>query len=524
MKLTEKTFDLFQEDGSLLEKNIRFQEDGRVLGVQHFDRQYWSVVGTQIVLTNEHKTPSIIFACCLEHSDLFAFFGQSAKDGNNKARFILFETGAASVPAVAPAPDLTPALMILERKLDHMRDTMNLVSQRSSRSSSKIKVLFLIHNMALWDSLRDIYALMAARDNYEVIVATSPRYFPATQDYQAEDEVHQGLEQQSIPHIRFKDDFESALQVIKAIAPDVIFRQMPWEVNTPEPFQTQHLNFARLCYVPYYGLNILEKLTAEENEQDFSADQYFHRMCWRMYCENEPLYQRMKEKSLRGGDNIVVSGHPKLDRLWESRKNPEWPIKSEGEKKFRLIWAPHHTIGNGWLDFGIFPQTFGDMLQWAEDAQDIEFVLRPHPLLFNSLLFYKLFNEQQVEQFKKLWNRLPNTALSEGGDYGPLLAASDAMITEGVSFLAEYQIFHDKPLIFLDSQRHRGFNAVGEKIMRGTYNATTIQAAREIVDSYRQKGNDPLADIRKENFDMMMPWPGKAAERIVDDIQANIAL
>ncbi|MFT9099056.1 MAG: hypothetical protein ABF461_04465 [Zymomonas mobilis subsp. pomaceae] len=522
MKLTEKTFDLFQEDGTPLEKNIRFFENGEISGAQHFERQYWSVIGTQIALTNQNKTPSILFTCCLEHSDLYIFFGQSTTRSEQKPRYILLERGEDAAPAVA---DMTPALVILERKLDQIRDTVNLVSQRSTRQSQKIKVLFLIHNISMWDSLHDIYMIMRESDNFEPVVATSPRYFPETQDYQAEEDVHQGLEKEAIPHIRFKNNFDEALQVIKAIGPDIIFRQMPWEVNTPESFQTQNLNFARLCYVPYYGLNILERLTSgEEEEQDFSIDQYFHRMCWRIYCENDLLYQRMKKKALRGGDNIVVSGHPKLDRLWNARKHPAWPIKSEGKKKFRLIWAPHHSVGEGWLDFGTFPQSFGDMLHWAENAPDIEFVLKPHPLLFNALLLYQIFTEAQVEQFKKLWNRLPNTALVEGGDYGPLLAASDAMITEGVSFLAEYQVFYDKPLIFLDSQRHRAFNEIGQKIMRGAYDVTTIAQAQAFIDNYRQEGNDPLHAIRKENFEMMVPWPGQAAKRIVDDIQNHIAL
>jgi hypothetical protein len=46
------------------------------------------------------------------------------------------------------------------------------------------------------------------------------------------------------------------------------------------------------------------------------------------------------------------------------------------------------------------------------------------------------------------------------------------LLTDGISFLAEYQIM-DKPLVFLDSKVHERFTELGERVAQGTYNVSS---------------------------------------------------
>src|SRR6185437_9392674 len=94
------------------------------------------------------------------------------------------------------------------------------------------------------------------------------------------------------------------------------------------------------------------------------------------------------------------------------------------------------------------------------------------------------------------------------------LGASDAMLTEGVSFLAEYQLFR-KPLIWLDSNQHVGFNLIGEQVMRGAYRVESIGEAIALVDRLRIEKSDPLEAQREETIRYLIPFPGESPERTI---------
>jgi CDP-glycerol glycerophosphotransferase (TagB/SpsB family) len=162
------------------------------------------------------------------------------------------------------------------------------------------------------------------------------------------------------------------------------------------------------------------------------------------------------------------------------------------------------------------------MLAWAREDTRVEIVLKPHPALFTRLRGDAAMRPEGLAEFLRAWRELPNTALVEGGDYGPLFAGSDAMITDGISFLSEYQIF-DRPLLFLDSGHHVPFNRLGDLIIASAQRVDTVAEARAFLDEFRRSGNDPTAKARAVATTLLRPFPGEAARRIVEDLRAGLA-
>ena len=217
---------------------------------------------------------------------------------------------------------------------------------------------------------------------------------------------------------------------------------------------------------------------------------------------------------------INDTGHPKLDRLYAARDRPAWPIEGQPQN-YRLIWAPHHSIGDDWLGFGTFVETHAAMLRWAQEDGGVDFVLKPHPALFTRIRGERPDLAPGLEQFLTEWGGLPNTALVEGGDYGALLAASNAMVTDGISFLAEYQLF-DKPLVFLDSGRHVPFNDVGQLVATGAWTVGNVDAARSVLAALRAGEPDALASTRQAILNELLPFPGRSADRVLDEIRGGL--
>ena len=411
-----------------------------------------------------------------------------------------------------------------------IKQSLGLISRSiPSAAHRPVRCLFLVHAAETWHALAGIYEAMRSAPDFDPIVATTHSRVTRSAEYSGEDVNHELLEKAGVPHLRFNmPDYYIALDIIKALAPDIIFKQMPWEGLMPPSFGTSELQFARICYVPY-GYLTVKKFTQDEplesSASKLHTDQYFHRMCWRIFCETE-MHKKMYEKyAVRGGDNVVVTGYTKFDSLLESKKQPPyWPIAQKDDKKrFRIIWAPHHSVTNEWLGLGTFLEIHNDMYGWALKHQDeYEFVFRPHPALYGELVrIRQVMTQDYLDSFLNAWKALPNTAIMDTGDYGPLFNASDAMITDGVSFFSEYQIF-EKPLIFMDSGRHTGFNEAGSVVMESANNVKNVEQAKALCELLRSGKPDPMQEMQKTVLARIMPYPGQTAQRVLTAIREGL--
>jgi hypothetical protein len=344
-----------------------------------------------------------------------------------------------------------------------------------------------VHAIESWDAQIDLYEAMLLDDRFEPLVVSINRRFPGDAGYGGEAQTSAELEKAGVRHIRLgMEPSWPALDILRALQPDVVFRQSQWEQDVPPAFATSRLNFARICSVPY-GMSIVGKFSPGDqsvggvNEQSF--DQYYHRMAWRVFCETEQTRDYFLQFGHSDPEKFIVSGYPKLTRLLRAREEAEsWPIAAAGERRFRVIWAPHYSVKTDWLGFGTFDQIYGDFLAWARERPDIDFVLKPHPALFTFAVRSGALAQHELDAFQEAWQALPNCAL-ELGTYAKLFAASDLMVTDGLSFFTEYPIF-GKPLIFLDSGRHVPMNALGDAALAAAHHVSTFEAMKAAVEGY----------------------------------------
>jgi hypothetical protein len=380
-----------------------------------------------------------------------------------------------------------------------VRDSIHYVARQSTLRRTRTRVLFLIHMIETWDSCHDVIRAMEASDDFEPIVASIPRHFAGTGAPHFEDEVHRGLELAGVSHIRLSPpDIGHALQLIKSLEPDLIFRQSQWDQDIPDVFGPDRLNFARTCLIPYETMNIVQNAPIE-GTRNSAVDMPYHRGAWVVFCANDLVLDMARRDSARAGDNFRVVGHPKADRLRAA--TPEWPVAAssgEGTPPRRIAWSAHHTIGTGWTDFGAFHIMASGMLAWARESTDTEFVFMPHPALIPYTRSpHSPVTAEQFDQWRAEWDALPNTGFLDSGGYPSVLAASDLLITDGLSLLLEYQLL-EKPLIFFEREGHRPFNEIGELARRGAHTVATTLDARARAERLLDEGHDPLRETQRE--------------------------
>lgn len=398
-------------------------------------------------------------------------------------------------------------------------------SSQKIPDKTKIRCVFMVSSIAAWDALFDLYKDMLDHNSFDPVVVSINYRTGQDQYYDGEQAVSDGLKELNIPHLRFDmEDSFFALKILRSIAPDVIFRQTQWDILYPPAFTSQYLSFAKLCVVPY-GISILEKYDKNSPQEDahaISCDTPYHRGAWRIFCENEYTLHKIQDFQHSLPEKLVLTGYPKFQALLDSP--PEWPEFKRpltNERPFRIIWAPHHSAGDTWLNFGVFHKIHHQFLNWAKNAQDIDFVLKPHPELFKSVVIRGIMTQEAVDAFLTEWNNLPNCAL-ETKRYGGLFAASDIMITDGISFVVEYPIFN-KPLIFFDSGAHSPFNHVGKTALACAETVHDFETMKKIASSYKDKTvtdthKDALADLLK----ILFPVNEKPSKIILENIKESI--
>ncbi|MCD2452746.1 CDP-glycerol glycerophosphotransferase family protein [Methylicorpusculum oleiharenae] len=411
---------------------------------------------------------------------------------------------------------LSKNLEVLKFSVERLEDTINTIS--SSRNFNQpVRVVFLVHHATSWLATKPVLEHLTNDIRFEVIAISLPhiKLMAASHELCGEEEIHKMLVSQNIKHIRISEgEISHALRVVKAIKPDVIFRQTPWPHDLPSSLDAESLSFTRICYIPY------GYMTAAIEDKQFNQD--FHQRCWKIFCPDEAHLKLAEKYCLINGINCVVTGYPKFDYLTD-KSTKKWPINYANERSnnFKLIWAPHWSFMDNWLKFGAFSQTSATIFNLAKAKTNLQIVLRPHPVFLEYMDDAETGSE--IEQFINEWNLLPNTFISREADYAPLFAASDALLTDGLSFLSEYQLF-DKPLIFFEREDTIGFNSAGKNLLSGLYRLQKPEQIEPLLNKLMQgEEDDSIVDARCRVAKTIHPYPQQAASRIAEIISSEIS-
>ncbi|PKQ31426.1 MAG: hypothetical protein CVT62_08530 [Actinobacteria bacterium HGW-Actinobacteria-2] len=378
-------------------------------------------------------------------------------------------------------------------------------------------MFFLIHHLEAWYSLADVYAEMAAADDFLPLVASIPRRFPGAREFQDEELVHDGLTKFGIPHIRLRsDDSFQDLAVVRAFSPDVVFRQSQWDLDVPDAFTTNELAFARLCLVPYEPMGLVRN--PADSAINPGYDCAYYRQAWRVFLANDLARDEvMSQAPATRPDQYVVTGHPKADLL-----RRKITLGAPGaDRPFTILWSAHHSIDDHWVRFGMFHRMALDMVEMAQRHPEWRFVLSLHPALAVKLESADPpLDADFVAAFWRDWNGLPNTSLFPGGDYGPLFANTDALLCDGLSWLLEYQLA-GKPVVFLQREGHRPFNALGNIALTGMNQVDSLPIAEGLFEQFAAGRPDPHKPAQAEVVAALFGSSG-AASRIVAAIRTGL--
>lgn len=372
------------------------------------------------------------------------------------------------------------------------------------KSKKTIEVMFLCNFSATW-SCDDLFRLFLESDRFHPYIVVHHFYNGTEQTIREnmENAVHffkkKGYEV-------YRDDDENGdflpLEVLGN--PDIIFHLSPYNMAFPKTLDVFSYTLDKININIPYGIYVAELSEFQYNLPSFSA-------YWKIF--DLPFYARLAPQYTKLGNiNRVGSGYCKLDALYKtSNVDPSdvWKIKNEGQK--RIIYAPHHSIGEQGQRFSTFDKNYMILLDIAKVmSQETTWVLKPHPLLKKAAIEEGVFeNEEEYEKYIEKWNELPNGKVITGGDYFDLFKTSDGMILDSDSFLAEY-MFVDKPIMLL-SRPEQKFSDLGQPLSKVIYqiNGNDKVGIQEFIQSVIINGKDQLKSKRRQFFGEFLDYKAK---------------
>lgn len=358
-------------------------------------------------------------------------------------------------------------------------------------NQDEIRVIFFAINISMW-KYDGLFQEMMIHKRYKPLIIPSLGYSAdkKTRLYEQQ-KMKEYFQKKGFPFLASYDAKSKKWLNIKKYKPDLIFYTQPYDKNPYKGYNIRKFHkYSLFAYVPYafwvekgnWGYNLL-----------------FHNIAWRLFYPTNIHLKNGINISYIKGCNIKVTGYPMAERfLLPNSPTSPWKIKNPKIK--RVIWAPHHSITNGLLNYSTFLEISETMKQLAEKySKQIQFAFKPHPSLKNKLYKLTEWGIEKTDKYYDYWKNSPNTILADS-DYVDLFLTSDAMIHDCSSFSAEY-LYTKYPVMFLTKPDHQDYLCeFGKKCFDMHYKGSNITDIIDFLEKIVIKGNDPMSNIRNIFF------------------------
>ena len=444
-----------------------------------------------------------------------------------------------------------------------------------------IRVAFVLFYVESWDSLAQTHRLMLTDPRFEVLVAVVAKRLTGDAGFDDGSAASAYLADLGVDHVNWAfDDADEAGRRLREWAPDYAFMNYPWQRNYQPSLRPDALvEFTRIAYVPYFSLSLVQEPDGAGGFVDGVAPHYFtqrlHQLASLVFVQSTEVKAAFAGTQ-RGDHGVVVVGSPKLDELvaavqrgaaqnvenspiaeanGDARPNDYAPSSKFDDFSSQIgqiggkygdisappsmVFAPHHSYSPHWLNFGTFAATKDLMLEVAQRNPDTQFALRAHPFMWGTLVDREVLTPADVASWRATWDSLPNT---EDASAWPLarVFGCDVLVSDGISFLAEYPLATGKTGIFLERPDHWPFTALGELAAEANCrlrtpvniaifeaklaeirqenieNSTRCRTTSHPIDPPTAKGRK-IDDLRRA----AMPYAGQAANRIVETVLSH---
>lgn len=356
-----------------------------------------------------------------------------------------------------------------------------------------LKVCFLICDASMFSG-ESVFQLMRGDARFAPVVAVAPRVTRGEEFLRETLAKTVGRLDAKYPgFVRSLYDPDSGKA--SAIDADIVFSTVLYEDQTLPDYTVENLSKRSLTAILYYGYGGL--FISNEYKTPYLPNVV---LAWKYFVSNGATRDLGVARNPLLAANVEVAGYCKMDRLEPLLAKRRGSAVSGRRKK--VIVSPHHTIdvATDALALSTFIKNADALLELPSRFPEIDFVFRPHPLLFPRLATAKWWGSERTAAYRARMEAYSNVEFQQGGDYFDSFADSDALIHDCGSFLAEY-FYTGKPQCFMlndDSTVDTQFLPFGRKLLAHAFRAYDGAGIERFIRDVVIGGNDPNRAARAD--------------------------
>lgn len=240
-------------------------------------------------------------------------------------------------------------------------------------------------------------------------------------------------------------------------------------------------------------------------------------LLWKIFALEK--HEQTLLRQICHSNQIVLTGYSKMDQLGKMRK-----VIRERKK---IIIAPHHTVTDWDLTLSNFFRYSDFFLELPKKYPNIDFVFRPHPLLFVKLVAENLWTKQKITKYLDELSAMNNVEYQNGGDYFDTFVNSDAIIHDCGSFSAEY-LFTGHPCCYMLHNAeitHKNSNSFHQQCVQNHYPAYNEQDIINFIEQVVLAGKDSMKEKRNRFFEEKLKYNyPHTSEKILQYIKRAITM
>lgn len=397
---------------------------------------------------------------------------------------------------------------IIQRRYLH-----TLKRLRKKAKYQKIKVAFIVGEPQKWNC-QLLYNLLQQHPNFSPFVILSPvtqitnnsLSFLATLN-----DLETFFNDLNISYYKGYDEKNSRYIPINSFNADIVFFPQPWGLYKEAQGVLHISKQALTCYLPY----CFHMFNSKTNYTPI-----FHALLWRYFIECNDYFDTYKKKF--SAQNCITVGNIKLDNYLSVDCDIN-KSKSDKHRPFHIIYAPHHSF-SGQYKMATFSENGRLILQLAKTYPNLKWTFKPHPRLKDELIINKIMSLDEVNSYYEEWDRVGS--IHNSGNYYNLFSESDLMITDCISFLAEY-LPSKKPLIYLDSNKHKevDFSDLGKQITKHYYKVNNNADLLQVFELLAIEKKDPLKNSRISNISCLnIDYTISTSEKVLKHLEQELQI
>ncbi len=400
---------------------------------------------------------------------------------------------------------------------ERYRDLICLKNFRQERTIARpdgpVRVGFLCQYIPAWQKVAPIYEKMREDPRFDpCLICVPSEQVMAKESFATtpENDTYDYFVSRGYDAINALTGANSWLD-LQTLGLSYIFYPRPYNHLLPAPYHTRQVSrYCRICIV-MYGISFAQEDMHTSLNRDFMSYVYYYFAETPFTRDENRKINRLLHKM--GWQKSVFLGLPVLEAL-HGKKDAPSPAWDFSRNQFRVIWTPRWTTDKA-LGGSNFFTYYQDLLTFAGENPDIDFLHRPHPLALTHFQQTGELTAEQAEAYVESCRTLPNVEMDKLPEYETTLWGSSVLVSDISGIMVEY-FSTGKPIIFCATNMELALTPYFARMLEGCY---VVHSNRELFDtlSMLKNGQDPLAETRGALIrEILGDLQGSPSTRIVE--------